>query len=121
MKSIMAAIIAAGVFSLGSMISAPEARAVSQGSFSCVSLDGTKVRDGEYFFEQDCTSRDNRYCKCELSNDEPPININCKEITVRPSLMDITGPKSDTRDYYCSCTIGPNGRRGIRCGISLNP
>ena len=130
----------------GLLIGIGTANAAQSSSFGCGDLDGTPVRDGEYFFPGDCSSSDNKRCRCEMTNDEPPTNTNCEEITVSShkgssysfarsdfaefSLADSglaslgladAEPARHKRDYTCHCTIGPGGERGVRCGIIILP
>lgn len=99
------------------------ANAMVSTSFDCSTLDGTNVRDGEYFFPQECSTTNDKYCTCDMTNKEPPTHANCKTKKKKDiiSLLGDAEPAKHTRDYSCKCTVGPDGQRGIRCSIIILP
>ena len=111
------AVVVAGFLTLSTAQASPGGAPL----YDCDTMDGTNVRDGEYFFLQsDCRSGDRKYCRCEMvtNPDGQPTNTNCREVIVVSSSMPSQNP---TRDYSCYCTVGPGGERGMRCGIVILP
>ncbi len=107
------------VFMAGSALALPSSTNADT-SFRCGDMDGTNVRDGEYFFpDANCSSGDRKICNCEMTG-EPPTNENCSERD-RDRVQAIGFARStSTRNYRCYCTTTNEGK-GMRCSTIILP